>query len=368
MSEDLEIQTEYELVSISAEAPTHPQAGEGFQWIRAAKEGQVIALPGGLGVITREALESSVGTWKDLPLFDDHKTIKEGSKIYDDEFESPFLYFLLDNIAIGELKKGSGGSIDAFATNIKGDKVTGLKGKGYSILNPKLMPSCTREAGCGIPIAGTACNVNITKKEGEPIVNVDKADSQQKIKAELKNKGGNEEDMADEKPEKPEVTYSAKQVAEIRAAAVAETTEQLDNAHKVGVADIEAAKVAELKTLGETHAAELEMQRELVTKQVGMIESLSAQYSLSDEAKKALTDAKTIEDALALFAGLEITKPIAGEGVAEDSDKKDVKGGGIVEGAAKIEAQAPKTVKVEEVGNYDAVTGKYIPTFREELM
>jgi hypothetical protein len=190
----------------------------------------------------------------------------------------------------------------------------------------------------------------------------------QNIRSELEEKGGNKGKMADKTPEvKPEVTFSPKQVAEIKAAAIAEVTEQFGNAHKAEVADMEAAKAVELKTLGESHTTELEAQRELVTKQVGMIESLSAQYSLSEEAKKTLTEAKTVEDALALFAGLTITKPIAGEGAAEDGDKGD-KGGGIIQGGAVIEAAAPKKVKIEEVGNYDATTGKYIPSYREELI
>jgi hypothetical protein len=370
MPKDLEIQTTYEIINASGAAAPVDILTPHTEWIPAAKEGQVIKLNDGLGVITREGLESSVGTWKNGNIFDDHNTPLAGFQIHGDKFISPYLYFLLDEVIVAHLGKSAGGSIDAFATKIDGNKVTGLQGKGYSVLSPGLTPSCTKEAGCGIPIAGAVGDVNITKKDGDTIVNDDIADPQQNIKAELKNKGGSKKEMTDEKPDKPEVTYSAKQVADIRAAAVAEVTEQLDNAHKVGVADMEAATAVELKTLGETHAAELETQRELVTKQVGMIESLAVQYSLSDEAKKALTDAKTLEDALALFAGLAITKPIAGKGAAEGKEGEGTgsKGGGIVQGGASIEAQAPKTVKVEEVGNYDAVTGKYIPTFREELI
>jgi hypothetical protein len=229
------------------------------------------------------------------------------------------------------------------------------------------MPSCTREAGCGIPIAGSGGDVNIRGKGGVNNGNIDKADSQQKNEGELEDKGGNKKEMADKEPDKPEVTFSATQVAEIKAAAIAEVTEQLDNAHKAGVADIEATKAAELKTLEEAHIAELETQRESVTKQVGMIESLSAQYSLSEETKKALTEAKTLEDALALFAGLKITKPIAGEGAAEDDDKAD-KGGGVVQGGAVIKAEAPTTVKIEEVGNWNPYTQKFEPTYREEVI
>jgi hypothetical protein len=201
MSEDLEIHTEYEFIKAAGAVPPGDNVLPHTQWVSAAKEGQVIKLKEGLGVITREALESSIGTWKDGYVFDDHKTIHAGFQIHGDKFLSPFLYFLLDDVIVAHLGKSAGGSIDAFATKINGNKVTGMTGRGYSILSPGLMPSCTKEAGCGVAIAGTASDVNITKKEGKTIVNVDKADPQQNIKAELKNKGGNEEDMADEKPD-----------------------------------------------------------------------------------------------------------------------------------------------------------------------
>jgi hypothetical protein len=365
MSEDFKIHTNYELIKAAGAAPQNDPAFPHTQWIAAAKEGQVIKLEDDLGTITKEALESSLGTWKDGNIFDDHKTINAGFRIHGDKFISPYLYFLLDNVIVAHLDKSAGGSIDALATKVNGNKVTGLQGVGYSVLSPGLTPSCTKEAGCGIPIEGTSSDVNITQKEGETIINIDKLDPQQNIKGELKDKGGRKRKMAEEKSE---VVYTAKQVSEIKAAAVADATEQLGNAHKVEVGQMETVNAAELKTLKEAHATELETQRELVTKKVGMIETLSSQYSLSDEGKKALTDAKTVEDALALFAGLKITKPIAGKGAAEGSDKKDEKGGGILEGTAKVEGAAPKTAKVEEVGNYDAITGKYIPTYREELI
>jgi hypothetical protein len=367
MPEDLKIHTDFELINAAGTAPPGDISTPHTQWIPAAKEGQVIKLKDGLGVITREGLESSVGTWNDGTIFDDHKTPLAGFQIHGDKFISPYLYFLLDEVIVAHLGKSAGGSIDAFATKIDGNKVTGIAGKGYSVLSIGLTPSCTKEAGCGIPIAGTADNVNITTKGGENNGNSDKADSHQKNEGELEDKGGNKKEMVDKEPDKPEVTFSAKQVAEIKAAAIAEVTEQLGNAHKAGVADIEATKAAELKTLEEAHTTELETQRELVTKQVGMIESLSTQYSLSEEAKKVLTEAKTVEDALALFAGLRIAKPIAGEGAAEDADKAD-KGGGVVQGGAVIKAEAPETIKIEEVGDYDAVTGKYIPSYREEVI
>jgi hypothetical protein len=416
--------------------------------VGAAKEGQVIALKDGLGVITREGLESSVGTWKDGSIFDNHKTIKAGFTIHGDKFISPYLYFLLDEVIVAHLGKSAGGSIDALAMKVDGNKVIGMKGVGYSVISPGLVPSCTKEAGCGIPIAGevkladidtewdfknqdysleqleiasawkditkpqeerteedyklvykqpdglivwrgvhaamSALNgdqqdVNISRKDRESVYDILSAayklfekeppELKQKIKGEIKNNGGSKRKMADKTPEvKPEVTFSPTQVAEIKAAAIAEVTEQLGNAHKVAVAGAEEAKTAEIQALTEAHTAELEAQRDAVTKQVGMVESLATQYSLSEDAKKVLTEAKTLEDALALFAGLTITKPIAGKGAAEGtgSEKPD-KGGGVIEGAGKIEAKAPETIKVEEVGTFNPYTKKYEPTYREVL-
>jgi hypothetical protein len=348
MPDALKIKTDYEIIIAAGIAelgePTIPHT----QWVGAAKEGQVIALQDGLGVITREGLESSVGTWKNGNIFDDHKTLKAGFTIHGDKFISPYLYFQLDDVIVAHLGKSAGGSIDALAMKVDGNRVTGMKGVGYSVISPGVVPSCTKEAGCGIPIAGKL---------------------KQNIKSELEEKGGDKGKMVDKTPEvKPEVTFSPTQVAEIKAAAIAEVTEQLGYAHKAGVADMEAAQAAELKTLTDAHTAELETQRELVTKQVGMVEALATQYSLSDDAKKALSDAKTLEDALVLFAGLKITKPIAGKGAAEGKeDDKAGKGGGVIEGAGKIEAKAPETVKVQEIGSWDAYTRKYVPTFREEM-
>lgn len=449
MAKDLKIQTEFGLIEAAGVGPFGDTIIPHTQWVSAAKEGQVIKLQDGLGVITREGLESSVGTWKDGNIYDNHQTLKAGFKIHGDKFISPYLYFLLDEIIVAHLEKSAGGSIDALATKVDGNKVTGISGKGYSILSRGLMPSCTREAGCGIPIAGEVKladidtewdfknqdysleqlevasawkditkpqeerteedyklvykqpdgkivwrgvhaamstlngdqpDVNINREDRESVYNILSAayklfekeppDLKQNIKGEIKNKGGSKRKMADTKPEvKPEVTFSPKQVAEIKAAAIAEVTEQLGNAHKAGVADMEAAKTAEIKTLTEAHTAELEVQRDAVTKQVGMVEALATQYSLSDDAKKVLSEAKTLEDALVLFAGLTITKPIAGKGAAEGGkeDDKGGKGGGVIEGAGKIEAKAPETIKVEEVGTFNPYTKKYEPTYREVL-
>ena len=359
------------------------------------------------------------------------------------------MYFLLDNIIVAHLKNAAGGSIDAFATKIEENKVTGMTGKGYSIISKGLMPSCTKEAGCGIPIAGAvelagidtkwdfekadytldqlevACawkntakakedrtkedyklayklpngkivwhgvhaamaalngarqDVNIPTKDRKTVYNVLKAayklfekeppELKATLEVEIKEKGGLEKDMADKIEEKAEVSFSAEQVAEIKAAAIAEVTETLGNAHKVEMTTAETAKADELKTLTDAHVIELEKQRTETFERAAMIESLSTQYSLTEEAKKALIDAKTLEEALTLFSTLKITKPIAGGGAAEEKkdkkDGKDEKGGGVIMGGGAAEEKAPETIKVPEVGSYDPIKGEYIEAFREE--
>jgi hypothetical protein len=103
MPDALKIKTDYEIITAAGIAelgePTIPHT----QWVGAAKEGQVIALQDGLGVITREGLESSVGTWKNGNIFDDHKTLKAGFTIHGDKFISPYLYFQLDDVIVAHL-------------------------------------------------------------------------------------------------------------------------------------------------------------------------------------------------------------------------------------------------------------------------
>jgi hypothetical protein len=411
-------------------------------WIHAAKAGQVINIEDTLAVITGEALESSLGTWDKGIIFRNHRDTKRGFKIYDVKYKDPFLSFLLDDNTIAELENGTGGSIDAVATEVKDAKVLKMAGVGYSILNEGQMPSCTKEAGCGIPIAGSVeiapidtkwdfdkadytldqlnktCawrnlskaqdeltkddyelgfktpdgtivysgveaamaglngayqDVNIPKGDRKTVYNIlvaayklfDKEPPGLKtaINAEIKKEGGSEEEMADKTEEKA-VTYSPEQVAEIRAAAVAEESEKLEALHKVEMGELKTAQTAELKTLGEAHTAELVKQADEVQKQTALIESISAKYALSDEAKEMLMKAKSVDETLTLFESLKVekTEPI----IAAESGKPA--SGGIVMGAAKIEGQAPKTVKVEEVGNYNPYTRKYEPSYREELI
>ncbi len=325
-------------------------------WINAAREGQVIDVNGELCSLSREAIESSLGTWKNGQIFDNHKTLRKGFQIYEDKFESPFLAFLLDENTTKSLKDSEGGSIDGIATKVEKKRILKMTGVGYSILENGLTPSCTKDAGCGTPIAG-AQDVNIKNNESDTNSNTEKSESELKVK---NKKQGGKKNMADEKEE---VTYSKEQVAEIRAAAVLEVTEQLGNEHKVGITDLETVHAAKLKELSETHTTELETERAVIMKQAAMTEKLATMYGLSDEAKKLLSDAKSLEDVFTLFSTLKVenVEPVV---AAEDGGQK---GGGIVMGAA-VEAKAPKVSKVEEVGNYNPYTRKYEATFREEMI
>ena len=352
MEKTIPFSTKYEFFgtekdAIKGSAPTNDTVDKLPRvWINAAKEGQVLSINGHSCTMTKEGLESSLGTWKDGFIGEDHKLLTPGFKIYEDRFESPFLSFLLDKETAKRVEEAGGGSIDGIATHIKDNKILKMAGVGYSILSRGNTPSCTHEAGCGFPIAGEAPNKEDRNLESE---------------SKIKNDGG-KENMADEKHE-PETMFSTKQVAEIRAAAVAEVTNHLGNEYKAGVADLKTAQTAELKKLGDVHAAELIEQRTHVMEQATMMEKLGTMYALSDEAKKGLTEAKTLEEALTFFAGLKVEKaePVI---AAKDGGQT---GGGIIMGGA-AQDPGPKVRKVLEVGNFNPITQKWEDRYREEVI
>jgi hypothetical protein len=339
MTEDIKIQTEF--IKFRAEYPNSVNVDNlPRKWVAAAKNGQVVNVKDKICVVTAEALKSSLGTWKDGKIFDNHETQISGFKIYGDKYEDPFLYFELDEQTIKNLGEGEGGSIDSIATKIENQKILEMTGIGYSILRPGIIPSCPKEAGCGIAGEGAAeeggSNVNIGGGIPNPNIKVDK--------------------MGD-----PEVSFSEDQVATMKAEAVKTVGEQMTATHKVEISDLEKVHAAELKTLGETHATEMATQRDEVTKHVEMVESLSTKFALSPEAKKTLVDAKTPEDVYTLLETLKVEKAepvIAAKGGAET-------GCGIILGS-EIEGKAPESIKIEEVGTYNPFTGKYEATYREE--
>lgn len=315
------------------------------EWIPAAKTGEVVGLADSTGVITAEALASSVGTWKGQKIFQNHQTEREGELILGDKYEDPYLYFLLQEKTINALKAGSGGSIDAKALQVENNRILKMSGAGYSILDKNLVPACNSDMGCGVKIAGEA------KEVGNEV-------------HESKTKKDGEKNMADAIDKKTEVVFSKEQVAEIKASAVAEITTQMENEHKVAVGEMETAQKTALDELKTAHATELETERAKAVKDAAMVESLATKYALSDEAKKGLTEAKTLEDALTLFSTLKVEKA---DPVVAAKSGKGTEGGGIVMGAV-VEGKAPEVRKIEEVGTYDPYTRKYVPSFREEVM
>jgi hypothetical protein len=140
MTEDIEFSTE-------------PKSFLHDRWVNAAKVGQIVQVYGQPKILTQEAIISSLGTWKNGSIIDDHTTVRAGFKIYDDKFEEPFLCFLLDAHTVDCLGNSAGGSIDASDVKVSEDKLTKMTGIGYSILRKGLVPACPPEAGCGIMAA-----------------------------------------------------------------------------------------------------------------------------------------------------------------------------------------------------------------------
>lgn len=119
-------------------------------WVTAGKVGQLVRVNNKFKALTKDAIISSLGTWKNGNIIDNHNAIRAGFQIYGDKFEDPFLYFLLDPQTANDVADGMGGSIDARATEVIEDKVTKMVGVGYSVISKGQIPLCTQEAGCGI--------------------------------------------------------------------------------------------------------------------------------------------------------------------------------------------------------------------------
>jgi hypothetical protein len=122
-------------------------------WVTAAKTGQIVMVNGKPKILTKEAILSSLNTWKRGDIIDNHKTVRAGFTIYGDRFEDPFLVFLLDKVTAESVFENAGGSIDGRATEIIEDKITKMEGVGYSILSKGNIPACPPEAGCGLPVS-----------------------------------------------------------------------------------------------------------------------------------------------------------------------------------------------------------------------
>jgi hypothetical protein len=122
-------------------------------WVTAAKVGQLARVKDKFKSVSKDAILSSLGTWRNGSIGDNHQTIRAGVHIYDEKFEDPFLCFLLDAQIANDISSSAGGSIDARATEIIDDRIIKMVGVGYSIIskdNP--MPACTKDAGCALPL------------------------------------------------------------------------------------------------------------------------------------------------------------------------------------------------------------------------
>ena len=126
-------------------------------WVTAAKVGQLARVKEKFKSVSKDAILSSLGTWRNGSIGDNHQTIRAGDQIYDEKFEDPFLCFLVDAQTARDISNSAGGSINARATEIIDDRITKMRGIGYSIIskdNP--MPACTKDAGCGLLLDATS--------------------------------------------------------------------------------------------------------------------------------------------------------------------------------------------------------------------
>ena len=161
MSLDVEFSTECIPITIveseelnhTHNASIYGANGDNHVWVTAAKVGQLVRVKDKFKTLTREAILASLGTWKNGSIIDDHNAVRASFNIYSDKFEEPFLCFLLDEQTASDVSNSVGGSIDARATEIIDEKVTKMAGVGYSIISQGGLPLCTKEAGCGIPLA-----------------------------------------------------------------------------------------------------------------------------------------------------------------------------------------------------------------------
>ena len=306
-------------------------------WIPIAKVGQVMQLAsvneGGAAkdaFATAEGFEMAVTLFNDMALNGyvnrNHSGVIEGLSMLEQKFEDPFLYGKFNSEAEAALRnpESNGRSIEAsvFAVNNK-NEVTHLLVTGVSVLDGKHQPACTPQMGCA------------------------------EVKSEY-HEGGGIRKMEKEEGKVETVTYDGEQTKALIATAIAEVTEKLDNAHAVELTRLKDEEETRAKDAESEHAKAVKEAEDAAFKHAQTRTTFMQKFSLKDDSEllKKYDEAKTLGDMQTLVNSMEI--PTAAPAAAGIS-------------SAKSESEEPEVEKVEEIGNYDPIAGKYIPSYREEV-
>lgn len=121
-------------------------------WFPVAKVGQRTRMSDGVvRTLTKEALESSVDTWKNGRITQDHDSTKPDFHISSARFEEPFLYMQFEDKATLDFvtcDKASGRSIEFLSTDFDDNYIKEGNGIGLSVLFSPKTPACTGDMGC----------------------------------------------------------------------------------------------------------------------------------------------------------------------------------------------------------------------------
>ena len=394
-------------------------------WIPIAKVGQAMQMSDGKVVYpTEEGFELAVTLFNDLGLAGyvnkNHSKVLEGLTMLEQKFKTPFLYGKFNSEGEEKIKdsKSNGRSIETtiFSVNEK-NEITHFLVPGVSVLYGTHTPACTPQMGCASVVQKSTNNPKIDfdivilnnrgqlvkvrdvnlyldkdELKDEKIVKDQllaevaylgqqqscsfyKHDSNLKIgdvisggvkpvhtiqiaiseKGEVESEyheGGGINKMTKEGEES--VTFTEEQAKAMVASAVAEVTEKLDNAHTVATTDLEKANTTKIDELETAHAKIVKEAEDATTKLKEQIESelrgeIKTKLGMSDEVAKTL-DVFSAEQLTAMRGWAMPVVATAAVGISSASGGE------------------PKIRKIEEVGNYNALTRKYEPTYREEAM
>ena len=394
-------------------------------WIPIAKVGQTMQMPDGKVVYpTEEGFEMAVTLFNTLGLAGyvnkNHSKVLEGLTMLEQKFKAPFLYGKFNSEGEAKIKdpKSNGRSIETTIFSLNEiNEITHFLVPGVSVLYGSHTPACTPQMGCASVVQKSDNNPNIdfdivvSNNRGELVKVRDvnlylskdemkdekivkdqllaevaylgqqqscsfyKHDQHLKIgdiiskglkpvhtiqiaisekgEAEFKyHEGGGINKMGKEGEES--VTFTEEQAKAMVASAVAEVTEKLDNAHAVETTDLEKANTTKIDELETEHAKIVKEAEDATTKLKEQIETelrgeVKTKLGMSDEVSKTL-DVFNAEQLSAMKGWTMPVVATAGAGISSASG-----------GEAKIR-------KIEEVGNYNAITRKYEPTYREEAI